>query len=113
MGRKVKAWWPVIWQVALPMLAVAGGVIVLMEINGHGVATMMTTDRPGGGDARFFVPLTAVSTRWEHYTMLSWPHLRDWLNEQVLTAPVTLGGLAIVGVALLSRRRAVRRAGQG
>ena len=110
-GRS-RAWWPVIWQVALPMLAVAGVVVVLMEASGHGLATLITTDRPGGGDARWFVPLTAVSTRWEHYTMLSWPHLRDWLNEQALTAPVTAGGLVIVGLALLNRRRMAGKAGQ-
>ena len=109
---RTEAWWPAIWQVALPMLAVAGVVVVLMEASGHGLATLMTTDRPGGGDAHWFVPLTAVSTRWEHYTMLSWPHLRDWLNEQVLTAPVTLGGLVIVGLALLNRRRTAGKAGQ-
>jgi hypothetical protein len=111
-GRRFGAWWPAVWQVALPMLAVAGGVIVLMESSGHGVTAMLTTDRPGGGDARFFVPLTTVSTRWERYTMASWLHLRDWLNEQMLTAPVTLGGLMIVGVALLGQCRAARKAGQ-
>ena len=110
--RSARGWWPAIWQVALPMLAVAGIVVVLMEASGHGLATLLTTDRPGGGDARWFVPLTAVSTRWEHYTMLSWPHLRDWLNEQMLTAPVTLGGLIIVGLALLNRRRTAGKAGQ-
>ncbi len=81
------------------------GVVMLMELSGHGLATLTTTDRPGGGDARWFVPLTEVSTRWEHYTMFSWPHLRDWLNEQMLTAPVTLGGLVIVGVSLFAGRR--------
>ena len=111
-SRMGRGWWPVIWQVAWPMLAVAGVVVVLMEASGHGLATLLTTDRPGGGDAHWFVPLTAVSTRWEHYTMLSWPHLRDWLNEQVLTAPVTLGGLIIVGLALLNRRRTAGKAGQ-
>lgn len=90
-----------LWQVALPMAAVAAGVVLLMQLSGHGPAALVTTDRPGGGDARWFVPLTGVSTRWEHYTMFSWAHLRDWLNEQMLTAPVTLGGLAIVGGAML------------
>lgn len=90
-------------QVALPTAAVAAGVILLMELSGHGLAALLTTDRPGGGDARPFVPLTEVTTRWERYTMFSWPHLQDWLNMQVLTAPATLGGLAIVGAALALR----------
>ena len=38
--------------------------------------------------------------------MFSWAHLRDWLNEQLLTAPVTLGGLAIVGVSMVAGWRA-------
>ena len=94
------------------MAAVAIGVVILMELSGHGLATLATTDRPGGGDARWFVPLTEVSTRWERYTMFSWAHLRDWLNEQMLTAPVTLGGLVIVGVSLLAGRWRRRESAQ-
>ncbi|MEA3337445.1 MAG: hypothetical protein U9R25_16215 [Chloroflexota bacterium] len=92
-------------QVAVPLIAVAGSVIVIMTLSGHGVDTLVTTDRPGGGDARWFVPLTEVSTRWEHYTMFSWLHVRDFLNEQVLTAPVTLGAFFIVIIALFSQRK--------
>ena len=103
-GGGVTRWVSAVVQVVVPMAAVAVGVVVLMELSGHGLATLTTTDRPGGGDARWFVPLTGVSTRWERYTMFSWPHLRDWLNEQMLTAPVTLGGLVIVGASLLARR---------
>jgi hypothetical protein len=97
-GRKV--WWEGFWQVALPMAAVAGGVVLLMELSGNGLAALTSTDRPGGGDGRMFVPLFEVTTRWEHYTMFSWAHLLDWLNMQMLTAPVTLGGLVIVGASL-------------
>lgn len=93
-------------QVAAPTLLVAAGVVLVMELNGHGLAALLTTDRPGGGDARPFVPLTEVTTRWERYTMFSWPHLQDWLNMQALTAPVTLGGLILVGAALAVRPRA-------
>lgn len=96
--------WAVAWQIALPMAVVVTAVLLLMEASGHGIATLLTTDRPGGGDARWFVPLTAVSTRWERYTMFSWAHLRDWLNEQLLTAPVTLGGLVICGLTLILGR---------
>lgn len=113
-GRRGKGgtgavWWSAVWQVAVPMVLVAGGVVLLMELSGNGVAALTSTDRPGGGDGRMFVPLAATTTRWEHYTMASWAHLLDWLNMQMLTAPVTLGGLVIVGVTLLADRwRAMR-----
>ncbi len=97
--------WAALWQVAWPMALVAGGVLLLMELSGNGLAALSSTDRPGGGDGRLFVPLFEATTRWEHYTMFSGAHLLDWLNMQLLTAPVTLGGLAIVGVALLAGRR--------
>lgn len=96
--------WAAVWQVAWPMALVAGGVVVLMELSGNGLVALTSTDRPGGGDARLFVPLAETTTRWEHYTMFSRAHLRDWLNMQMLTAPVTLGGLSIVGGALLAER---------
>jgi hypothetical protein len=96
------------WQVAWPMVVVAGGVMLLMALSGNGLAALTNTDRPGGGDGRLFVPLFETTTRWEHYTMFSWAHLLDWLNMQMLTAPVTLGGLVIVGVALLAARLPLR-----
>ena len=84
-------------QVGLPMLLVAGGVILLMETGGHGIAALLTSDRPGGGDGRWLVPLFRTSTRWEHYTLFSWPHLRDFLNEQLLVAPAVLPALILLG----------------
>jgi hypothetical protein len=93
------------------MALVAGGVVLLMELSGNGLAALTSTDRPGGGDGRLFVPLVETKTRWEHYTMFSWAHLLDWLNMQMLTAPVTLGGLAIVGVALGTHLRMNSQAG--
>jgi hypothetical protein len=75
-------------QIALPMLLVASGVILLMEAGGHGLMALFTTDRPGGADGRWLVPLWQTSTRWEHYTLFSWLHLRDWLNLQLLIAPL-------------------------
>lgn len=98
-------WWQAARQIALPMVLVAGGVIALMTASGHGLETLFTTDRPGGQDARWFVPLQRLSTRWEHYTMFSWLHLRDFLNEQVLTAPVTLAGLLVTSGVLLGGGR--------
>ncbi len=88
-------------QVGLPMLLVAGGVILLMETGGHGLAALLTSDRPGGGDGRWLVPLFRTGTRWEHYTLFSWPHLRDFLNEQLLVAPGVLPALLLLGGAWL------------
>lgn len=83
----------VVLQIGAPMLLVAGATLALMEAGGHGLAVWVTTDRPGGGDARWFVPLWATATRWEAYTLLSWPHLRDLLNQLLLVAPVVLPSL--------------------
>ena len=69
--------------------------MLLMEWGGHGLSALRTTDRPGGGDASWFVPLWQTSTRWEHYTMFSWLHLRDWLNLQMLVAPAV--GIIFIG----------------
>jgi hypothetical protein len=77
----------------LPMVIVATAVLGLMTYGGHGLYTLLTTDRPGGSDASFFVPLWKTSSRWQHYTMFSWAHLRDFLNEQMLVAPVVLPSL--------------------
>lgn len=79
-----------IFQLLLPPLLVAAATIAMMEWGGHGIEALLTTDRPGGGDARWLVPFWATTTRWEHYTMLSWPHLRDIINEQLLVAPILL-----------------------
>ena len=83
----------VITQVAAPMAAAAAITWFIMEMGDHGVQALLTTDRPGGGDARWLAPLWEAETRWEHYTLFSWPHLRDFLNEQLLVAPVVLPSL--------------------
>jgi hypothetical protein len=93
------AWARVVLAIGLPMLGVAVATFLLMEAGGHGVQALLTSDRPGGGDARWFVPLWATTTRWEHYTLASWPHLRDLLNGQVLVAPVVLPSLIWLGIA--------------
>lgn len=99
----------IVGEMALPMLLVGGATFVWMEASGHGLYALFNTDRPGGGDARWFVPLWQTSTRWEHYTLLSWPHLRDWLNQQMLVAPVVLPALGIVAASMwLARREAAR-----
>lgn len=102
----------IVLQIALPMLLIGGATFLWMEANGHGVTALLSTDRPGGGDARWFVPLFATTTRWEHYTMFSWPHLRDWLNGQVLVAPIVLPALAVVGGAWVIDRMKKRKKGR-
>ncbi len=98
----------VVLQIALPMVLVGGATFAFMEASGHGVAALLTTDRPGGGDARWFVPLFETTTRWEHYTMASWPHIRDWLNNQLLVAPIVLPSLVVVvGMAWIKREREI------
>ncbi|MCB0114043.1 MAG: hypothetical protein KDD84_08125, partial [Caldilineaceae bacterium] len=90
--------------VAVPMILVAGGTIGLMEAGSHGIAALLETDRPGGGDGRWLVPLFATSTRWEHYTMFSWLHLRDLINQQLLVAPVILPALILGWIGTIWRR---------
>jgi hypothetical protein len=85
-------------QILVPMVVVVGGTVLLMTAGGHGLQALVSTDRPGGGDARWFVPLAETQTRWEHYTMWSLAHLRDFLNEQLLVAPVVLPGLILIGL---------------
>lgn len=88
----------IVGEMALPMLLCAGGTLWLMEAGGHGLDALRTTDRPGGGDASWFVPLWTTRTRWEAYTLLSWPHLRDLFNQMLLVAPVALPALVWVGL---------------
>lgn len=92
--RRNISWWSTVLQVALPMVVVGGATFLWMEWSGHGLAALLNSDRPGGGDGRWLVPLWETSTRWEHYTMFSWAHLRDLLNEQMLVSPVVLPALA-------------------
>lgn len=91
-------------QLVLPLCFVLFLTVILMERGNHGLNALLTNDRPGGGDARWFVPLFQVSTRWEHYTMFSWLHLRDFINEQILVAPAVLPSLLTVGLFALYHR---------
>ncbi|MEM7533649.1 MAG: hypothetical protein AAF639_15805 [Chloroflexota bacterium] len=83
----------ILTQIAIPMLVIGVGTFALMEAGGHGISALLGDDKPGGGDGRWLVPLWATTTRWEHYTLFSWLHLRDFLNEQLLVAPVILPSL--------------------
>ena len=103
--QKRLSWLAALLQTTLPMLVVGGVTTLLMTVNGHGLATLTTSDSPGGGDGRWLVPLRHTATRWEHYTLFSAAHLLDWLNAHVLSAPVTLGSLMIVAAAAGRRVR--------
>jgi hypothetical protein len=83
-------------QVILPPLLVGVGVLALMEHGGHGLSALLGADRPGGGDAMWFVPLFAVTTEWQRYTMFSAAHLLDWANLHFLLAPFGLPLLALL-----------------
>lgn len=84
-------------QLMLPPLLVGGGVFALMESGGHGVSALTGVDRPGGGDAVWFVPLFEVTTEWQRYTMFSAAHLIDWANVHFLIAPFGLPMLVLIG----------------
>ncbi|MGC8827711.1 MAG: hypothetical protein ACP5TV_12000, partial [Anaerolineae bacterium] len=95
-------------RVVLPMLVTLASVVALMEAGGHGISALLGEDAPGGGDHRWFVPLTQTATRWERYTMFSWGHFLDWANEQLLVAPFSLA-LVLVALATRAGRRALRK----
>jgi hypothetical protein len=102
-GRGNRGGWCVFASVGVPYVLVGLGVLALMTAGGHGLDALFGADYPGGGDRRWFVPLFATATRWEHYTMFSLGHLRDIANEQLLTAP------AIVPASILAALLAWRR----
>jgi hypothetical protein len=86
-------------QLILPPLLVGAGVFGLMESGGHGLSALLGVDRPGGGDAIWFVPLFETSTEWQHYTMFSAAHALDWVNVHFLIAPF---GLPLLGLNLVT-----------
>lgn len=87
-----------VYQFVMPPFVIGLALLMLMELGDHGIVTLLTTDRPGGGDARWLVPLWSTTTRWERYTMFSWAHLRDIVNEQLLVGPILLPTLFIIGL---------------
>ena len=64
----------------------------------------------GGGDGRLFVPLFAVETLYERFTMFSRAHLAAFGNELLLVAPV---GVILALTGWLGRRRDGRRTDSG
>ena len=96
--REGEPLWRVLAAVALPPLVVGGGVLALMTAGGHGLDAFLGPEAPGGGDHRWWVPLTEATGKWEYYTMFSRGHLMDILNEQWLTQPFTLPMLFLLMV---------------
>ncbi|HHB90760.1 MAG TPA: hypothetical protein ENK60_05585 [Anaerolineae bacterium] len=80
----------------LPVLVVLVGVLALMTAGGHGLDAFLGPEAPGGGDHRWWVPLSQPTGEWEYYTLFSRGHLMDILNEQWLTQPFTLITLALL-----------------
>jgi hypothetical protein len=95
----------ILLQIGVPVVAIAAGTVLLMEVGGHGISELLGDDRPGGGDGRWFVPLFETTTRWEHYTMFSWLHIRDLVNQQLLVAPVVLPSLLIAWLGTFGQRK--------
>jgi len=98
-------WERVALEAGGPLLLTAMAVLGIMTAGGHGIEALLTHDFPGGGDRSWLVPLFRASTQWQHYTMFSWAHLRDVLNEQMLVAPF---GLAAIAGVLVGQRREVQ-----
>lgn len=99
-------------SMAVPYVIVLVGVFALMTAGQHGLDALLGVDAPGGADRRWFVPLFAVTTRWEHYTMFSLAHLLDILNQQLLSAPAIWPALiltAVLGWRALPRQDGVFR----
>lgn len=90
---------------ALPLALVALGMVVGgIGVSGFSPATF------GGGDGKLFVPLFAVSTPFERFTMFSSAHLAAFANELLLIAPV---GAVLALLGPLGRRRSGARADTG
>lgn len=95
--------WRTLAALIVPPLLVGTTVFVLMSAGGHGLAAFFGAEAPGGGDHRWLVPLAAVSSQWEYYTMFSRGHLLDFINQQLLVMPFTLPLLAILGLGYRPR----------
>jgi len=98
--REGEPLWRVLIALAVPPLVVGGGVLALMTAGGHGLDAFLGPEAPGGGDHRWWVPLTEAAGKWEYYTLFSRGHLMDILNEQWLTQPFTLPALVLLMVFL-------------
>lgn len=92
------SWQRALLSIAGPYSVVFAGVVGLLTSGNHGLDALLGVDFPGGGDAKWFVPLFEVTTQWQHYTMFSLAHLVDIANQQLLSAPVIWPGLVLVAL---------------
>lgn len=76
-------------------------VVIGMLLSGAGLGGFSASGF-GGGDGRLFVPLFAVETLYERFTMFSAAHLAAFGNELLLVAPV---GVILALTGWLGRRR--------
>ena len=97
-GDRLRVNWRNLLSVAVPYALVFAGVAAIMSSGGHGVDALMGVDFPGGGDHSWFVPLTQITTEWQHYTMFSWGHLVDIVNQHLLVAPMVWPTLILMAV---------------
>jgi hypothetical protein len=94
--RRGQNLWRLLVQLILPPVVIGAGVLALMTAGGHGLSAFLGPEAPGGGDHRWWVPLSAATGKWEYYTLLSRGHFMDVLNEQWLTQPFTLMTIALL-----------------
>jgi len=99
-NRLLKVW----LRLILPPVLVFLGLALFMTAGGHSPLAMLQDDRPGGADGIPFVPLFAVTTEWQRYTMFSLAHMIEWANEHFLISPFGLVLLAGAFARLTVRR---------
>lgn len=97
-GDRLRLDWRRLLSVGAPYALVFAGVVALMSSGQHGLDALMGADFPGGGDRSWFVPLFQITTKWQHYTMFSWGHLVDTVNQQLLVAPMVWPSLILIAV---------------
>jgi hypothetical protein len=76
-------------------------VVLGMLVSGIGLGGFSASGF-GGGDGRLFIPLFAIETPFERFTMFSTAHLAAFGNELLLVAPV---GVILALTGWLGRRR--------
>ena len=88
-----RRWWRIIAYLPaliLPPVVIGAATFALMSVGGRGMNAFLGEEAPGGGDHRWLVPLTTLSSDWEYYTQFSRGHLIEFINQQLLVMPFTL-----------------------
>jgi len=87
----------------LPPLLTGAATFALMSAGGRGINAFLGEEAPGGGDHRWLVPLTTVSSDWEYYTQFSRGHFIEFINQQLLAMPFTLPVLLVLALGFWRR----------